>query len=56
MPELSILSHLIPSVVDFLVSLKTSGENRDVPNISWSTSGEIIQQIRSIHPKNILEI
>jgi predicted O-methyltransferase YrrM len=56
MLEIPLIAHLNPALQNFLKNMKISGEERSVPNISWSTAEEITQHIQSIPVENILEI
>lgn len=56
MPEIPLISHLTEPVRKFLEIMKESGENRSVPNISWTTAAEIQKHIQKYPVKNILEI
>jgi len=56
MSETTFISHLKPSLQEFLKNMKISWEERSVPNISWSTAEEITHHIQSIPVQNILEI
>ncbi len=56
MSEITLISHLSPALQEFFKKMKISGEERSVPNISWSTAEEITKHIQTIPVKNILEI
>lgn len=51
-----IFDHLVPSQQAFLVAMKTMGERRHIPNISWDTASYLFTLLQGKPIQSVLEI